>query len=257
MGITNFDGNVDADYLKETARLLQDLKETSYTMMDLSAGSIVLDIGCGPGIDVFNISKIVGPTGKVVGLDIDSQMIAEAQKNYTATNITFTVGEAGAIPYPDNYFNAVRAERLFQVLPKEVDPNRIVTEIIRVTKKDGLILLIDTDWGSASLDYDDIGLTQRLLYFFATHCRPNGFSGRQFYRLLKSNGLSVNEIVVKPIITLDYRETPFGDWLIKEALTHNIASEMELANWNQQLIKKNTNQEFFSVVNMILVSGRK
>ena len=75
MSIKNFNGNIDANYLREMAKLLEDIKDTSYQMMNLTPGNIALDIGCGPGVDAYKMAKIVGKGGKVLGLDNDPEMI--------------------------------------------------------------------------------------------------------------------------------------------------------------------------------------
>jgi ubiquinone/menaquinone biosynthesis C-methylase UbiE len=257
MSIKNFSGNVDANYLKEMAKLLEDIKNTSYQMMNLSSGNIVLDVGCGPGFDAYNLSKIVGREGKVIGLDNDPKMIKDAQENFIARNLEFTIGDVTKLPFPDGYFDSVRADKLFQVLPPDFDFDDIIQEMIRVTKKGGMIILVDTDWGSASLDYKNQGLTNRLLDFFAKVCRPNGYAGREFIGLLKRNNVQVVDVHAKPIITRDFRETTFGEWLTREALKHGIATPEEMERWNHDLMEKTEQGEFYSCVNMVLVAGKK
>lgn len=257
MSIRDFDGNVDVAYLVEMAKLLQDLKETSYQMMNMENGSKVLDIGCGAGIDAHNMTKYVGQAGKVIGLDNDDEMIDEAKNNNSAPNLEFVKGDVKEIPYPDGFFDAVRAERLFQVLPREFSMDEVLKEMIRVTKKGGMIVLVDTDWGSASLDYKKQELTSRLLDFFANACRPKGFVGREFLGLLKRNGLNTADIKVIPVLTLDFHETPFGKWLTQEALEHGVATQEEMDAWNHDLSEKTDKGEFYSCVNMVLVAGIK
>lgn len=161
------------------------------------------------------------------------------------------------MPFPDNYFDAVRAERLFQVLPSSINLDEVIREIIRVTKPKGRIVLVDTDWGSASLDYEDTELTQRLLNFFAAKCRPNGYAGRQFFSLMKRNQLTVEALQIVPYPMLNFEETPYRQWLIKEALNHGVASETELNRWETALAAKSDRGEFFAVVNMVLIAGSK
>ena len=257
MSIKNFNGNVDANYLKEMAKLLEEIKDTSYQMMNLSPGDIVLDIGCGIGVDAYNIAEIVGRKGKVIGLDNDPEMINNATENFTAMNLEFTIGNVKELPFPDGYFDSVRAEKLFQVLPPDLGFDNVIQEIIRVTKKGGMIILVDTDWGSASLDYEKEELTKRLLDFFAKVCRPNGYAGREFVGLLKRNKVEVVDVNVKPIITLDFHETTFGEWLTREALEHEIATPEEMQGWNHDLEEKTDRGEFYSCVNMVLVAGIK
>lgn len=257
MGLRHFDGTVDSDYLRESAKRVEKIKATSYEMMGIKEGMKVLDIGCGPGIDVRKISELVGNSGRVIGIDNDDKMLTDAKQEAMSSNIEFIKGDVCSLPFEDSYFDAVRAERLFQVLPRTIDFNEVLQEIIRVTKENGIIVLVDTDWGTASVNYENIELTNRLLHFFAKECRPHGYSGRQFFELMKKHGLSVEGVEALPVYMFDFSETPFEKWLTREALEKNIASEKEMEHWNEDLTRKTVNGEFFSLVNMILVSGRK
>lgn len=257
MTIKDFDGNVDAEYLQAMARLLQDLKDTSYQMMNLKEDSIVLDVGCGPGVDAYHISQILSADGRVIGLDNDPHMIQEAENNYNEANLEFVQGDVKKLPYGDGFFDAVRAERLFQVLPPEFDHAEVLQELMRVTKKGGRMVLVDTDWASASVDYENYDLSNRLLDFFARVCRPNGFAGREFLGLMKRNGLELVDIQARPVITLDFSETTYGEWLTREALAHGVATPEEMEAWNRDLKEKSDNGEFYSCVNMLVVAGVK
>lgn len=257
MGVKHFDGNVDSEYLRESAKRVEKVKQTSYEMMQLKAGMKVLDIGCGPGIDVRKIAELIGDNGQVIGIDNDEKMIADAVQEAGSSNIQFIKADICSLPFEDNCFDAVRAERLFQVLPRTIIFNEVLEEIIRVTKENGVIVLVDSDWGTASVNYEDAELTNRLLHFFATECRPHGYAGRQFYELMKKHGLAVEQVEALPVYMFDFSETPFEKWLTREALEKNIATKEEMKQWNKELYRKTENQEFFSLVNMILVSGRK
>lgn len=46
----------------------------------LAPGAAVLDVGCGPGTSVFDMAGLVGPTGRLVGLDASEVMVAEARR---------------------------------------------------------------------------------------------------------------------------------------------------------------------------------
>ena len=257
MGIKHFNGNVDSEYLRETAKVVEKVKQISYEKMQLKEEMKVLDIGCGPGIDVRKIATLVGAHGQVVGIDNDEKMIADAEQDVRSVNTQFIKADVCSIPFENNYFDAVRAERLFQVLPRIISFDDVMEEIIRVTKKNGIIVLLDVDWGTTSVNCEDTELTNRLLHFFAHECRPHGFAGRQFYELMKRHRINVDWVEAVPIYMFDFSETPFEKWLTREALEKKIASREEMERWNQDLSRKTERNEFLSIVNMILVSGKK
>ena len=59
------------------------------------------------------------------------------------------------------------------------------------------------------------------------------------------------------MVMQNYSESPFADWLCKEALNMNIASKNELELWKKSLEKDSKNNLFYACVNMIVVAGRK
>jgi len=73
--------NVDASgdpaalvrYLDDTAQRLRERKRASYALLDLKPGDAVLDVGCGPASDVLELERVVGPTGRTVGVDASSR----------------------------------------------------------------------------------------------------------------------------------------------------------------------------------------
>lgn len=77
--MVHHDHRVDEAYLQLSATLLKDIKQRSYTLMRLAPGQQALDVGCGIGIDTAQIARLVGSTGRVVGIDSDRNMVAEAE----------------------------------------------------------------------------------------------------------------------------------------------------------------------------------
>ena len=71
--------SIDADYLRRAATLLKELKETTYRRMEIRPGHRLLDAGCGPGVDTLPLAALVGEEGRVVGVDADPAMLAEAE----------------------------------------------------------------------------------------------------------------------------------------------------------------------------------
>ena len=253
-------GYVNAEFLQKAARNVRHLKHSSYERMDIKAGDHVLDIGCGPGVDTIPMAKRVGENGRVVGLDIDEEMLekadAYAKQEGVGQIVEHYKGDVLQMPFPDNTFDAIRAERLFQVLPTPYDRPSVFHEMVRVTRPGGRIVVADTDWATASVNYSDSELERRLMTFFALKMRPNGFAGRQFYQLFLQQHLSAVQIEHFPFVMTTLEDTPFGEWLKQEALLAKIATEQEMDAWVTQLSRVSAEGEYYSSVNMILVSGR-
>lgn len=114
-----------------------------FSLGPLAPGEAVLDIGCGAGVDSLAAGHLVGPGGRVVGLDVTPAMIEKARANQTRLglgHITFQVGEAEALPFPDNDFDAVISNGVFNLA---LDKARALHEAHRVLKPGGRLMLAD------------------------------------------------------------------------------------------------------------------
>jgi ubiquinone/menaquinone biosynthesis C-methylase UbiE len=158
----------------------------------LKLGEAALDVGCGPGTDVFDMVKRVGPSGRLVGLDASEVMIAEARRRSRELNasITFEAGGVQALPFPDGTFDVCRAERLLEHLP---DAGRALAEMVRVTRPGGRVLVYDFDWDTLINDHPDKETTRTIVLSYSDSIR-NGWIGRQLPRLFKEQHLKVLSI---------------------------------------------------------------
>ena len=183
-------GYVDREYLDTTAQLMARIKQRSFEMMALKRGQRVLDLGCGPGTDTAALGRVVGSTGEVHGVDYDEAMVALADARAHAEGMGAWVSHhhanATALPWASGFFDASRSERLFQHL---LDPERAFDEMVRVTKPDGVLVVIDGDWATLTIDSDETDLERRLVQFHAAHMMNNPFSGRHLHRMFTRRGL--------------------------------------------------------------------
>src|ERR1700761_8629483 len=96
-------------YLEDTGRFLKTLKEQSYQpFSNISAGTII-DLGCGTGMDVSNMGKMIGESVKVVGIDHDENMLHKGRTSYAdQQNIEFIQTEASEIPFESESIDGLR-----------------------------------------------------------------------------------------------------------------------------------------------------
>ena len=251
---------VTANYLRKAAEDLKHFKERSYQLMQLNADSQVLDVGCGPAIDTIPLLEYIGDEGQIVGIDSDPDMVKKAnlevEKRKIAKRIKHVEGDAQRLPFSDSQFDRVHAERLFQVLPKS-NAESVFLEMTRVLKHNGRIVLVDADWGSASVNFSDCQLERRLLNFFAVKMRPNGFAGRELLELLNDNNYKEITVEVFPFVARDFSKTPFGEWLSTEALENKVATKKEIDQWNKELTERTVKGTFLYHGDMIITAGTK
>lgn len=141
------------DYLARLARITADLRREGYAFAGLQAGHAVLDVGCGAGEVCVEMSGLVGPTGRVAGVDLSAAMIDAAKASAQAAGqaIDLRVASVYQLPFADGSFDVVRAERVFQHLD---DPEAALREMMRVTRVGGQVLLIDPDHGQLTTALD-------------------------------------------------------------------------------------------------------
>lgn len=107
----------------------------------------ILDVGCGPGTITVDIATYV-PQGHVTGIENVESPLEAARAHATqrgVTNVDFAVGDALALPFPDNTFDFTHAH---QVLQHTGDPVQTLREMRRVTKPGGIVACREGDHGS-------------------------------------------------------------------------------------------------------------
>jgi len=109
----------------------------------LSAGENVVDVGCGAGIDSLIAATMVGPTGRVVGVDMTPEMIAKARagaEQASARNVDFRRGLAEALPVEDGWADVVISNGVVNLFPDKLAGFQ---EIARVLKPGGRLQMGD------------------------------------------------------------------------------------------------------------------
>ena len=110
---------------------------------DLRTGEVVLDLGCGAGMDSILAADRVGPTGRVIGVDMTGPMVEKARANASAIgieNAEFHRGEADRLPVVDGSVDVVISNGVFNLCP---DKPRVLAEVFRVLRPGGRLLMAD------------------------------------------------------------------------------------------------------------------
>jgi SAM-dependent methyltransferase len=100
----------------------------------IKEGDVVLDLGSGAGIDAFVARRIVGPGGRVIGVDMTTEMLDRARANAAKLgygNVEFRFGEIEALPVDDASVDVVVSNCVLNLVP---DKARAFAEIFRVLR---------------------------------------------------------------------------------------------------------------------------
>ncbi|MDF0673976.1 MAG: methyltransferase domain-containing protein [Nitrospira sp.] len=118
-------------------------------LQTVQAGETVLDIGSGGGIDCFEASRLVGPAGRVIGIDMTDTMLEIACRNaavvaanlgYPTSNVEFRKGLADAMPVDGGTIDLIISNCVINLAP---DKRKVFQEMYRVAKPGGRFTISD------------------------------------------------------------------------------------------------------------------
>jgi SAM-dependent methyltransferase len=150
---------------------------------DLAAGETVLDLGSGAGADVLISARRVGPTGRVIGLDMTDEMLDLARRNAEgegATNVEFLKGYIEEIPLADASVDVVISNC---VLNLSADKARVIREAARVLRPGGRFAVSDV------IADPDMDATTRADMQRWTGCIAGALTREEFGHALAGAGL--------------------------------------------------------------------
>lgn len=156
---------------------------------DLEQGEVVLDLGSGGGIDVFISARRVGPTGRVIGLDMTDEMLELARRNQREAgvdNVEFVKGLIEDIPLDDGSVDVIISNCVINL---SVDKPTVFAEMARVLRPGGRVGVSDV------VADDDLAPADRAARGSHVGCIAGALSFNEYRTGLASVGFDDIEIV--------------------------------------------------------------
>ena len=248
------------DYVALLAGLVADVRGAGFEMLNLPAAATALDVGCGAGEVCVDLARRVGPTGRVTGVDLSEAMIEAARKTGAASGypIDFRVASAYRLPFPDEAFDLVRAERVFQHLDS---PDKALAEMLRVTRVGGQVMLIDPDHGQTALAVDDPADCRAFEAYRRAFLRMmvNPHSGIRLRPMMERAGLSdirARTMALELAFPI-FRRAMFLDESLASAIGQGELTQQEAAAFASSLEARHRDGLFLAIVVGYTVVGSR
>ena len=158
-----------------------DLYRQIALLTEMGEDDEVLDVACGKGVSIEYFVKEFGAHGS--GVDVDPTMIEQAEVRSRdegiADRLQFQIGRSDALPYRDEIFDVTVGEI---GLSNHCEPAAAINELVRVTKPDGFVVLVQLVW-KAPVDEE-----RRVV--LADHLGARPLMVVEWKRLLREGGIS-------------------------------------------------------------------
>jgi arsenite methyltransferase len=139
----------DLDYPEELSGVPETAVESfagvanPFSLGRLAPGEDVLDIGCGAGTDTLVAAQMVGPVGRVTGIDMTPEMLSRARTaaaEMGAANVDFVEGDVEKLPFAADRFDVAISNGVIDLIP---DKDAVFSEIFRVLRSGGRLQIAD------------------------------------------------------------------------------------------------------------------
>lgn len=226
---------------REFIRMIQNYSET----LDKNKPLTVLDLGCGTGVVIRMLDKLLDSSSRLHGADVSAELLKEAAKESDTNRIAWNHLSSGPLPYADETFDAITMHTLLSHVP---DPAFVLSEARRVLKKNGQLIVFDADHAGTTYNQSKYETTRRIDYLLTSAIAAHPDICRQLPRLLKDSGYTLTNHHADVI-----SECGKGDFWLSSVHgfsrlmpTIEALSEEEAKSWIDYMLSSHENGTFFA-----------
>ena len=211
----------------------------------LTAGNSVIDLGSGPGFLCESMADIVGPSGRILGIDISADLIERSTRRNHRTWLSYRVGDATRTDEPDASFDVGACTQVAEYIP-EVD--QAISETFRILKPGGRAVFVATDWDGVIWHSDTPARMAAVMRSWEAHCAHPRLP-RTMARRLRTAGFVLGEVTVFPILNLrwgdDTYSTGIARFIAEFVAKRGDIDDDELAAWADELPRLSDQGRYF------------
>ena len=251
--------STEAEELEKSYQLPEIVRQRQHTLNRLSVkrGEQILDVGCGVGFLSYEIALQTGDSGRVSGIDQNSEMIRHASNRCESLrNTEFSEANAEDLPFPEESFDAACCT---QVLLYVNDVAQVLSGIRRVLKPAGRIIIVETDWRGVVLNSDYDSITRKIFSAWDASV-PSPNLPVRLGPLLVDNGFCNVDVEPIPILNTEYTPSQFShgmmNWITRNALKKGVITKEQSQKWLDDLDEKGKSGNYFFCVNRFLFSAQ-
>ena len=177
-----------------------------------AVGEQILDVGVGPGLLARDIARLVGETGKMVGLDNAPAMVAAAARRLAdLPQAQILAGDAGKLDFTDGAFDAAVSTQVYEYVP---DMPHALADLHRVLRPGGRALILDTDWRSLVWHSSDTARMDRVLACWDAHLADPHLPAR-LGPLLRQAGFEVRRVEIVPMLSPCWQPVSYAGGMMR------------------------------------------
>jgi SAM-dependent methyltransferase len=238
--------------LQRQAALYDPATRRLFEASGIGPGMSVLDLGSGAGDVALLAAGMVGPTGRVVGVDTNATILETARRRARTVgqaNVTFVVGDIREVPLDDN-FDAIVGRLILCHVP---DPSALLRQLLPHLRPGGVVAFYEPDFTLPGRSYPPSALTEQIFHWLARALAFGGVetsTGMKLHQVFLDAGLEAPQIAVDALVggsrTFIEEYTALASDTVRTVLPllikGGIATEQEVsidtlaARWRDELI---------------------